>query len=172
MRLLEPWNAWYGLKPPYRKRTGKVEYVVLHHTAGPPTQTPEAIRDYHEKGRGWPHIGYHYLVAYDGTIYKTLPISAVPICVGEYNDQSICIALVGNFARGYPPEWGREALGWKALAELVESLERGYKDSLALKLHKELRQTICPGVVTWEEALSRGGMPSERIVALKAKAKR
>lgn len=169
--MVELWRQWYP-KPMWRRRKGAPSLLVLHHTATPSVSPPERIKEFHEKGCGWPHIGYHYLVAYDGTIYKTLPISAVPICVGEYNDQSICIALVGDFARSYPPEWGREALGWKALAELVESLERGYKDNLALKLHKELRQTICPGVVTWKEALSRGGMPSERIVALKAKAKR
>lgn len=165
-------DFWREQKPVWKARLGKPHYIVLHHTAGPVDQPPQVIWDYHVKGRGWPHGGYTYLVYHDGIVVKMLPVAARPICVGEYNDQSICIALVGDFARGYPPEWGREALGWKALAELVESLERGYKDGLALKLHKELRKTICPGVVTWEEALSRGGMSPERIVALKAEAKR
>lgn len=146
MRLLEPWNAWYRLKSPYRKRTGKVEYVVLHHTAGSPTQTPEAIRDYHERGRGWPHIGYHYLVYQDGRVYKTLPNLAVPICVRDYNPVSICVALVGDFTK---EGWPANAPGWAALKELKKALAQAYPQARFV-LHRDLVPTECPGRATWE----------------------
>lgn len=146
MRLLEPWNRWYRLRRPYRTRQVPVEYVVLHHTAGPPTQTPEAIRDYHEKGRGWPHIGYHYLVYQDGRVYKALPNLAVPICVRDYNPVSICVALVGDFTK---EGWPTHAPGWGALRELKEALARAYPKARFV-LHRELVPTECPGRATWE----------------------
>lgn len=145
MRLLEPWNKWYRLKRSYQIRK-TVEYVVLHHTAGPPSQTPESIRDYHERVRGWPHIGYHYLVYQDGRVYKTLPNLAVPVCVRSYNPVSLCVALVGDFTKeGWPPD----ALGWAALRELKENLAKAYPKARFVR-HKDLVPTECPGRATWE----------------------
>lgn len=160
---------WRSKKPTWRRRPVAPAYVVLHHTAGPVNQAPQVIWDYHVKVRGWPHVGYHYLVYHDGTVVKMLPLSAQPICVGEYNHLAICIALVGNFVGGYPPEWNERAPGWQSLVRLVREL-RKHDSGLRLRLarHKDLRPTQCPGVVTWEEALVRGGVPQEQVEMLKA----
>lgn len=147
MRLLEPWNAWYRLRRPYAvRRASDVRYLVLHHTAGPSSQPPEVIRAHHESVRRWPHIGYHYLIYEDGRVYKTLPNSAIPICVRQYNPVSICVALVGDFTK---EGWPRDAKGWEALAQLRDRLRRAYPRA-QLVLHRDLTPTECPGRATWE----------------------
>jgi len=154
MRILEPWNRWYRQKGVYRIRGTPPHYIVLHHTAGPVDQAPEVIRSFHEKGRGWPHIGYHYLVYQDGRVYKTLPNNAIPICVREFNPVSLCIAAVGDFSQG--PAWPDNAPGWKALWELKNALVKAYPKAV-LVLHKELTQTTCPGVLSWGMVAEKGG---------------
>lgn len=153
MRILEPWNRWYRQKGVYRARLTPIHYVVLHHTAGPENQTPEAIKRYHEEARGWPHIGYHYLVYRDGRVYKTLPNNAVPICVREFNPVSICVAAVGDFSAGV---WPDDAPGWRALWELKQALAKAYPKALFV-LHKNLVPTECPGRLTWELIQRKGG---------------
>lgn len=153
--MVELWRRWYP-KPLWRRRKGKPSLLVLHHTATPSAFPPERIKEAHEKGRGWPHIGYHFLVAYDGTTYKTLPVSAVPICVREANPQAICVALIGDFTHGFPQEWGPYAKGWKAAKALKEELLRAYP-GLKLLLHRDLVPTICPGRASWAVVDEWGG---------------
>lgn len=152
--MIEVWRQWYPKKV-WRARKGEVRYIVLHHTASSTIYPPEAIRLWHEKGRGWPHVGYHYLVYENGEVYKTLPLEAVPICVRDANPHSICIALVGDFTHNVV--WSPFCRGFRALAALVRELKAAYPNA-RLVHHKDLVQTGCPGRITWGEALAYGGM--------------
>lgn len=156
--MIEIWRTWYGKNAPYRRRSGDVAYVVLHHTASPSTQSPEAIRRHHERDRGWPHMGYHYLVYEDGTVFKTLPLVAVPICVREHNPVAVCVAAVGNFSPG-APGWRKCSPGYRTLWGLALQLKTAYPQA-KLVLHKDLVPTGCPGILTWamveEEAKCAG----------------
>lgn len=146
--MIEIWRSWYppNRKVPWQKRNFKaVRYLALHHTAGPATQAPSEIKAFHEKGRGWPHIGYHYLVYATGEVFKTLPLSAVPICVKGRNLEVVCIALVGDFEKEpWPPYMPGYKAAWRLAQEIVRSMP-----FLELKLHRELSPTQCPGRITW-----------------------
>src|SRR5262249_30661921 len=51
--------------------------ITLHHTSGPQTKTlPESLRevrfiqDFHQDGRGWSDIAYHFLIDAAGNIFE------------------------------------------------------------------------------------------------------
>ena len=92
---------------PYKK-----EWIVLHHTAGPATQTVEQIRAYHmappPKGRGFKDIGYNFVIRADGSVGTGRPL----LMDGAHTDGrapgssptspslnrcSIGISCIGNF---------------------------------------------------------------------------
>jgi len=155
--LTEIWKKWYRKPYPWATR-GKIppSYLVLHHTAGPALQPVEVIRQYHEGARGWPHIGYHFVVT-PKAIYKTLPLTVYPICVRQYNPQSICVAITGDWSNGVPSEWAtpeaRKAMD--ELKTLVAQIRRTYP-GIRLVRHMDLVATGCPGILTWDMVLNWG----------------
>lgn len=74
-----------------------VDKIILHHFAG--NGTPYAVAHYHVKpdGRDWPGIGYHFVIAKDGTIYQTNYLHTISYHVAGENSKSIGVALEGNF---------------------------------------------------------------------------
>ncbi|MBI2600039.1 N-acetylmuramoyl-L-alanine amidase, partial [Candidatus Daviesbacteria bacterium] len=46
----------------------QVNFLAIHHTAAPDTQTPEEIANYHIQNNGWGGIGYHFVITKDGTV--------------------------------------------------------------------------------------------------------
>lgn len=95
----------------YSKKTlANIDKLILHHFAS--DGTPQAIANYHVTpedwqwvngvyknvgGRGWAGIGYHYVIAKDGTIYQTNFHETISYHVAGENSKSIGIALEGNF---------------------------------------------------------------------------
>jgi hypothetical protein len=155
--LTELWRSWY--RPPYpwvRRSDSRIRYLVLHHTAGPPGQNPEIIRTFHEKDRRWPHIGYHYL-ATPTSLYKTLPINAVPVCVKRYNPEAICVAVTGDWSQGVPAPWKspEAAAVMRELAQVVKDILEAHPN-VKLVRHRDLIQTDCPGILTWGMVLNWG----------------
>ena len=154
--MTELWRSWY--RPPYpwaRRADSRIKYLVLHHTAGPPSQSPEVIKAFHEKERGWPHIGYHFLASPTG-LYKTLPINAVPVCVRQYNPEAICVAITGDWGKGGVPTLWRTPEGvavMRELAQVVRDILKAYP-SIKLVRHRDLVQTGCPGILTWDMVLN------------------
>lgn len=70
--------------------------LVIHHTAGPKTQTPLEI-DAFERTRGDIYMPYTWLIGPDGTIYNGRPPLAVSAATYGRNVQSVAICLIGNF---------------------------------------------------------------------------
>lgn len=130
------------------RRLTDIRYLAIHHTAGPSTQTPEAIARYHVETDalyegGAPGIGYHYLVGAGGTIWKVNPASVVAACVRKGNTRSLCVCLIGNFTDAPPPE-----AQWQAAVGLVRWLKRIYPAEVFG--HREVptvpaQKTACPG---------------------------
>lgn len=123
-----------------------IRRIVLHHTAAPASQTPEEIARYHVQNRGYPGIGYHYLVSRGGTIYKCWTATTITACVKQGNSSSLCVCLIGNFTFQPPP-----SVQWEAALNLVRKLMIAHLIPIEQVYgHRETptkppQQTECPG---------------------------
>lgn len=119
--------------------------ITIHHSAG--NYTPQQIAAYHVSGRGWPGIGYHFLVMADGTVYQTNYLSvksyhAGTSAPGDENYYSIGLCLNGLFMDGHVPPKAQQ----DAARELIAFLQRTLgKKSLIPHGSMPGAQTECPG---------------------------
>lgn len=74
----------------------EIKYIVLHCTAGPQTQTIEAIQAYWKNSLGWKSPGYHYLIKADGTAVNLQPVEKLSNGVAGYNANAIHISYIGG----------------------------------------------------------------------------
>ncbi len=135
---------WSWVRP-----LSQVNYLAIHHTAGPDTQTPEEIANYHINNNGWGGIGYHFLIAKDGTVFYVGDISTARANVANLNEQVLGICLIGNFTEGRIPS--NQQLD--SAHKLCDFFINDYPDlsNVAswdkVRGHKELpgQSTTCPG---------------------------
>lgn len=135
---------WSWVRP-----LNQVSYLAIHHTAGPATQSPTEIANYHINNNGWGGIGYHFLIAKDGTVFYVGDISTARANVANLNEQVLGICLIGNFTEGRVPT--NEQLD--SAHKLCEFFINNYPDLLnvtswdKVRGHKELpgQSTTCPG---------------------------
>jgi N-acetyl-anhydromuramyl-L-alanine amidase AmpD len=128
-----------------------IDTLIIHHTAGSPTGSTYAIASFHVDGRGWPGIGYHFLIGADGTIEQTNHLETVSYHASYTNDTSVGISLKGSFVGNLqPPDAQIDAVAW-----LVNKL-KGELNIERVIGHKETdwaqqpgNGTQCPGD-TWE----------------------
>ena len=119
-----------------------IDVIVLHHSASPMNKTTiHSIHRWHLQ-RGWLGCGYHYVIHSDGSIFEGRPANFVGAHARGFNERSIGICVVGNFEIEYPVLAQQEALG-KLLLFLINDKLRGH--SLAIKRHKDVAATLCPG---------------------------
>jgi len=86
------WRGWSAIRQ-----------VVIHHTAGANRDfTAREVAEYHVVDRGWPGIGYHFLVHPDGRIEYVGNLRTVRYHCGRHNAASIGICLAGDFTTAYP----------------------------------------------------------------------
>lgn len=100
-----------------KRRLEAITHVVVHHSATA-SGTPEAFARYHVHTLGWPGIGYHYVIAKDGEVFKCNPARRVSYHAAGANAYSIGICLVGEFDTGQPTEAQCRSLLW-LLRELM-----------------------------------------------------
>lgn len=74
----------------------KIDFIVLHCTAGPQSQTVEAIKGYWKNSLGWKDPGYHYLIKADGTAVQLHSIEKPSNGVAGHNSHSIHISYIGG----------------------------------------------------------------------------
>jgi len=133
----------------YRKRReSAIRFAVIHHS-GTETGTPLAFARYHTWVRGWPGIGYHYVITRDGVIHKTNPLLNISYHARGGNKSGVGICLVGR------ENFTEEQV--KSLDSLVKKLVR----LLYVQIigHREVRgsSTTCPGnyLMAWIENARR-----------------
>lgn len=142
-------NPW---KPKVAERDWR--YIVIHHTATS-RGSVESIHETHlarkdANGNPWLGIGYHFVIGNgngmtDGEIEATFrwrqQLHGAHAGVGDYNNQGIGIALVGNFDQG-PPTRAQLA----AVKRLVATLKSDYGIAAENVVgHSDIRATACPG---------------------------
>jgi len=138
MNIIETDLQFSGLRP----RTS-TSLIVLHHSASPDVPAAE-IHAWH-LAKGWAGIGYHFVIRKDGSIERGRPLEAIGAHAGpDVNGHSIGICLCGDFMQ-QPPA----ATQMESLLQLITWLNQNYAadhpQGLAIKLHREVAATLCPG---------------------------
>jgi hypothetical protein len=103
-------RAEWGAHPPkyeYRDQP-YFDKLTLHHAAGWAARSLEegkkqvlAIQEFHQEGRGWNDIGYHFVVDMAGNIYQGRPETVVGAHVGGANTGNTGVCILGCY---HPPE--------------------------------------------------------------------
>lgn len=136
----------YSMRDVYTVKT-----LIIHHTTGDAFDSTEDIASYHVNTKGWPGIGYHYLIDGAGRIERTNWHKTISYHASYHNDDSIGISLKGSFVGDAQPSDDQIA----ATAWLVNKL-RGQLPIETVIGHKNTAYsqtpghgTRCPGD-TWE----------------------
>ena len=151
----EEWSA----NPPKYEYTQHPYFnrLTLHHAAGWQAWTIDqgkeqvkAIQEFHQDGRGWSDIGYHFLVDMGGNIYQGRPESVIGAHVGGANTGNIGVCILGCY---HPPETGWSCYDTvtdeteNALIHLYAWIADSYSiDPQVLLGHRDyFGSTACPG---------------------------
>lgn len=74
----------------------KINFIVLHCTAGPQTQTIDSIKAYWKNVMKWKQYGYHYIIKPNGEAVNLVDISTPSNGVAGRNANSIHISYIGG----------------------------------------------------------------------------
>ena len=135
--------------------------LTLHHAAGWQAWNIEegkkqvkAIQKFHQDGRGWNDIGYHFVIDLAGNIYQGRPETVIGAHVGGANTGNIGVCILGCY---HPPEtnWSCFDVMTKdtenALIYLYSWIADSYNiDPNVLLGHRDyFGTTSCPGNNIW-----------------------
>jgi len=131
-------------------------HIVIHHSATATDITAQQIREEHLK-RGWDDIGYHFVIAVDGSIEKGRNEDVVGAHALGINQHSLGICCIGNFQIHDIPH-----AQLAALQTLVEELSLRYSIPAAQIIgHCDVtceerggRRSQCPGKFLYEKMSS------------------
>lgn len=106
-----------------------IRRIIVHHTAGPDTETVEQVRRFHKApppaGRGWSDIGYHHLVHRTPSGIWLRSSGRPEARAGSHdegqNADSIGVCIAGDYTKGPVP-----ADGWAVLVSTVADVCRRY----------------------------------------------
>lgn len=123
----------------------QIARVVIHHTAGPVSQTSEDIARYHVGpnhicDEGCPGIAYHYMIDRNAAVYQVNHLETVSYHVSGYNTDSVGICLIGNYDQVEPT--GAQI---NAVIRTIRSLNRKLGRNLEIAGHRDFANKSCPG---------------------------
>ena len=125
--------------------------ITIHHTetvqpAAPKEAAEElrVIQNFHQHGRGWIDIGYHFLIDGSGRIWQGRPEMVVGAHVQDRNEGNVGIALMGDFQG---PEGEKPTPKQiRSLISLVRWLAAAYGiPPSEIRGHRDQQSTTCPG---------------------------
>ena len=126
--------------------------LTLHHTDGRYTDSlalslaeTRFIGKFHQNGRGWIDIGYHYLIDPLGNIIEGRPLETLGAHTGENNQGNVGIALLGSYHE--PKNHIATPAQFAAVLALSRYLVKRFGiDPLSIKGHRDYKATtVCPG---------------------------
>ena len=127
---------------------------IVHHTAS--DVSVEAVARYHVNSRGWAGIGYHYYIEPDGRVLLVGSIDTVRAHAFDHNEDSVGVALQGDFTNGRPSDAQLDSLA-RLLATQPE---------WAVQAHRDVLNTICPGDWFHQWLDSFEGAPEDETSAI------
>lgn len=118
-----------------------IDDITIHHAASSKTATAYDFAEHHIKNKGWPGIGYHFVIDRQGRIYQTNNITDYSYHNGYDNKGAIGICMVGNLDE-YPPTEKQ----YNSTIYICRLLRQVYKIKTCTG-HKEYpgASTVCPG---------------------------
>ena len=122
----------------------KINEIIVHCTATFLDQrvTIADITRWHRQ-RGFKTIGYHYVIAQDGTIFPGRPVEEVGAHCKEHNAHSIGVCYIGGLAADGKPADTRTAAQTASLIQLLKELREQYP-AAAIHGHCEFANKACP----------------------------
>lgn len=146
----DEWGARAPRSRDYVSWGDRTEFIV-HHSAGPTTQTVRSIQDYHMDGNGWSDIGYNSLVDDEGNAYEGRGWLVAGAHAKGHNTSGIGVCYIGQNA---PTPLAKAAI--RALYDQA-CTESGR--TLAKKTHGDVNNTACPAssLQSWVDDGMPGG---------------
>jgi len=155
LRISIPGNSetWYRVQ-----KTTDFIGIAIHHTAGPSSQTPDTIANYHVNIRHWGGIGYHFLIKPNGTVCYVGDVKTQRAHVANLNHKYIGVCMIGDFTNE-PPTNEQLRSVYLLNKELVDVDGRFNMTWGEVKRHNQLCATACPGATwpTWWEKVLKDG---------------
>lgn len=144
----------WGARPPHSRNTvswGTRTEFIVHHSAGPTSQSISSIQDFHMDNRGWSDIGYNMLVDQDGNAYEGRGWLVVGAHAVGHNTSGIGVCYIGQNS---PSGAAKSAI--RALYD--QACDHAGRE-LAAKGHRDVNSTSCPGgnLHSWVH----NGMPAD-----------
>lgn len=148
----------WGAKPPKQPYAQHVPTrFTQHHTAGrrPATLSESLaemrfIQDFHQNGRGWNDVGYHFLVDAEGRIFRGRPVDAVGAHVLNDNSGNVGVSFMGTHHPPFNHPVTAEELD--ASVRIGRWLEAAYGVKPdTYKGHRDRGQSDCPGDILYAQ---------------------
>ncbi len=125
--------------------------ITLHHTDGRYTANlaesldeTRFIQDFHQNGRKWSDIAYHFVVDPRGNIIEGRPLETLGAHTLSNNEGNVGIVLLGTYHA--PKNDQTTAAQLAAVAVIGRFLVKRFGiDPASLKGHRDYKQTDCPG---------------------------
>jgi len=144
--------AWRAQPPTHPLSPDPLPWrVTLHHTDGRYTSTlaesleeTRFIQDFHQNGRKWSDIAYHYVVDPAGNIIEARPLETLGAHTLNNNEGNVGIVLLGKYhAPKNDPTTGAQLASVAAIGRYL--VRRFGIDAASLHGHRNYKQTDCPG---------------------------
>lgn len=146
-------RAEWGAKPPTHPLTPDPLpwRVTLHHTDGRYTSSLAEslaetgfIQDFHQNGRKWSDIAYHYVVDPLGNIIEGRPLETLGAHTLNNNEGNVGIVILGKYHA--PRNDQPTAPQLAAVARIGTFLVKRFGiEPSSLKGHRDYKMTDCPG---------------------------
>ena len=121
-----------------------IDKIIIHCSATKEGNnvTASTIDQWH-KDRGWRGIGYHYVVALDGTIEYGRSIYETGAHVKNYNEGSIGICYIGGLGSSMEAKDTRTIEQKESLLLLLKTLKKMHPKA-TIHGHNEFSSKACP----------------------------
>ena len=152
-RGVVPRSDWSPIDPISVRSLGVPDRITIHHSVtGGTLDDARSVVRMHREERGWPDVGYHFLILGDGRILQGrdwIEIPGRPTTIslrlgahsGRDNTGNVGICVLGNFETRYPSFVAFDSLvslSRLLVRELGISVERIFG-------HRDRKSTLCPG---------------------------
>ena len=140
------WNARQPKTTPTRTTWAQRTGFMVHHSGAAQSQTLRAIQDFHMDTNGWNDIGYNYGIRPDGSCFDLRGPLVIGAHAADHNTANVGVLVVGNYEGTEPSDAVKDTLQW--LYNHVNGLAG---KTLAIRTHRDVNQTACPGarLNTW-----------------------